>query len=204
VFHYVSADTGDALLERVDGTLQVSQDLGRFQVPATLVDRHVEFDQLLDHGALFHLVEQTEHPALAEAGQGAAQLGLEHDEGGNDAVLEGVLQQRPDQNRRTDVEQEVSSETPSEFRLDQNYPNPFNPVTMIRYALPQSGHVTVTVYSILGQPVSVLVDQHQEAGTYRVTWDGTDDSGNIVATGLYLYRLETPEFAQTRRMVFVK
>ena len=78
---------------------------------------------------------------------------------------------------------------PKEFRLEQNYPNPFNPTTTIEYALPVSAHVTVSIYDVLGQEVTTLVDEVQSAGMKHVSWSGTNSGGGHVSSGLYFYKL---------------
>jgi len=96
------------------------------------------------------------------------------------------------------------SELPTHFELAQNYPNPFNGRTEVRFALPQSGMVRVVVLNILGQPVRTLVDGRLEAGSYRRIWDGRNDSGQEVVSGVYLVRMEAMGFRGLRRMAFVK
>ena len=93
---------------------------------------------------------------------------------------------------------------PSTFTLYQNYPNPFNPSTTIEIDLPHRGHATLFVYNILGRRVATLVDRELPAGHHTITWDGRTDDGNIRASGIYLYRLTTDGFTQTRKMVLVK
>jgi hypothetical protein len=85
------------------------------------------------------------------------------------------------------------------FSLLQNYPNPFNPRTTIRYSIPTTGRVILTVYSILGQRVAALVDEIQSGGNYRVSFDGRQ-----VASGLYFYRLEHGGRMVTQKMLMVK
>ena len=99
-----------------------------------------------------------------------------------------------------------SSSKPLAFELSQNYPNPFNPSTAIGYDLPQAGHVVLEVYNLAGQLVRRLVNGQTEAGHHRVGWDGRDDFGQTVASGIYLYRLTVDggRFAAVRRMVFLK
>ncbi len=82
-------------------------------------------------------------------------------------------------------------ETPSEFRLSQNYPNPFNPTTNIQYILPEQSTVSIRVYSMLGQEITTLVSEVQRQGAYSVSWNGTNSLGVFVASGTYVYRLET-------------
>ena len=93
---------------------------------------------------------------------------------------------------------------PSTTRLVQNYPNPFNPATQIAYELPEAGEVRLTIYNALGQEVRVLAQGRQEAGYYRVTWDGKDAAGRQVSSGLYFYRLTSGSFAETRKMLLLK
>ena len=93
---------------------------------------------------------------------------------------------------------------PAEFDLSQNYPNPFNPVTTITFSLRESAHTTLTVYNMMGQQVSMLIDEIKEPGYYTVEWNGRDDSGRDVSTGIYIYRLISGEKVLTRRMVKMK
>ncbi len=98
---------------------------------------------------------------------------------------------------------------PRSFTLQQNYPNPFNPTTTISYTvgdgtIKEPGRVRLTVYNMLGREVVTLVNRVQPPGTYTVTWDGTTGSGRKVASGIYLYRLESGEESSTRKMVLLK
>ncbi len=91
-----------------------------------------------------------------------------------------------------------------EFTLRQNYPNPFNPVTEIVYSLPKSTYVKLAIYNILGQKVVTLIDGQRKAGTHHVFWYGTDEGGQAVATGIYLYRLEAGNFKESRKMLLLR
>ncbi len=88
---------------------------------------------------------------------------------------------------------------PRVYSLSQNYPNPFNPTTTIHFELPKSGHVTLTVFNILGQQTLSVVNEKKEAGTYNVTIDGSR-----MASGVYFYRLMAGSFSQTKKMLLVK
>ncbi len=108
-------------------------------------------------------------------------------------------------------EAKVITDTPStdppilpDLRLAQNYPNPFNAGTVISFSLPQRSHVSVDVFNILGQRVRRLVDEDRPAGTYRVEWDGSDRSGNLVASGVYLYRLDAGGRSLARKMILLR
>lgn len=98
----------------------------------------------------------------------------------------------------------VDGPAPREFRLSQNFPNPFNPTTTIAYELANSAHVTLKVYNLLGQEVRSLFEGRREAGAYTSVWDGRDEAGRAMASGIYFYRLNTSGFVRTRKMVLVK
>lgn len=104
----------------------------------------------------------------------------------------------------TDVEEEKQVAVPKEFSLSQNYPNPFNPHTVIEYALPKESKVKIVVYNILGQKVRVLKDEIEKEGYKRVIWDGRDDSGSEVASGIYFYRIVAGDFVKAKKMMMVK
>jgi hypothetical protein len=91
------------------------------------------------------------------------------------------------------------------WRLLPNVPNPFNPETVIRYEVPDAGgRVTLRVYDVEGRLVGTLADRYERGGIRQVTWDGRDNDGRPVASGLYFYRLEAPGFSQTRKMLLLK
>jgi len=93
---------------------------------------------------------------------------------------------------------------PVSFSLKQNYPNPFNPETIIEYSLPKACQVEIVVYNILGQEVRTLLEEHQEPGRYRVSWDGRNVEGKEVSSGVYLYRINASEFSKTKKMVLLR
>ncbi|RMI17416.1 MAG: T9SS C-terminal target domain-containing protein [Calditrichaeota bacterium] len=97
---------------------------------------------------------------------------------------------------------------PTAFELAQNHPNPFNPTTEIRYALPTASRVTLKIYNLLGQEIRTLVEGHKPAGRYAVTWDGRDNAGAPVASGIYIYRMEATgggkHYRQSRKLVVLK
>ncbi|NIV95765.1 T9SS type A sorting domain-containing protein [candidate division KSB1 bacterium] len=93
---------------------------------------------------------------------------------------------------------------PNHFRLSQNFPNPFNPRTEIRYELPEDRHVNLTVYNVVGQKIKTLVDEVKAAGAHSVTWDGTDERGQPVPSGVYLYRFDAGVVSGTKKMILVR
>ncbi len=100
------------------------------------------------------------------------------------------------------------SPLPKSFSLAQNYPNPFNPSTVIRYSLPVARQkrlaVSLKIYNILGQEVRSLVEEKQAPGYYEVKWDGKDEGGNPVSSGIYFYRLNAGGFSNAKRMVLLR
>jgi hypothetical protein len=107
---------------------------------------------------------------------------------------------------RVDVLEDLTSAStkPKEFQLSNNYPNPFNPTTVIGYTIASDCNVKLVVYNVLGQKVRTLVDCRQEAGHKKVIWDGNNDHGVEVASGIYFYRLEAEEFSDAKKMIIIK
>ncbi|MDP3831133.1 MAG: T9SS type A sorting domain-containing protein, partial [Ignavibacteriaceae bacterium] len=93
---------------------------------------------------------------------------------------------------------------PEEFSLSQNYPNPFNPSTVIQYQIPFEQKVTLKVYDILGREIAELVNSVQKPGNYKYTWNGIANSGVMISSGVYLYKLETEKFTATKKMLMLK
>ena len=94
---------------------------------------------------------------------------------------------------------------PATFALHANVPNPFNPVTTIAYDVPAGGaNVSLAIYDVTGRLVRVLVDEHRAAGTWSVEWNGEDDRGQHVSSGVYFYRMRAGAFADTKKMVLLK
>ncbi len=98
----------------------------------------------------------------------------------------------------TDLEDE-NIISPAEFNLEQNYPNPFNNSTVIRYAIPKEGLVTLKIYDIIGEEVATLVNETRQAGNYQVAFNSED-----LTSGVYFYRLQAGDFVQTRKMILLK
>ena len=89
-------------------------------------------------------------------------------------------------------------------QLDQNVPNPFNPTTAIRYVIAGDNQVNLTIYDVAGRRVRTLVNERQRADVYRITWDGSNNAGQRVASGVYFYKLVAGRFSQTKKMVLLK
>lgn len=93
---------------------------------------------------------------------------------------------------------------PLTYSLAQNYPNPFNPATKMAYSLAKKSNVKLVIYNVLGQNVKTLVDGEQEADEYEVIWNGDDQEGRAVASGIYFYKLVTDEFVATKKMMLMR
>jgi hypothetical protein len=98
----------------------------------------------------------------------------------------------------------VSEGIPTEFALHENYPNPFNPTTTLRFDLPEVSNVTLTIYNMLGQRVRTFNMDDTPAGYHSIKWNATNDYGEQVGAGVYLYQLQTKGFVKTRKMVLLK
>jgi hypothetical protein len=98
----------------------------------------------------------------------------------------------------------VRDAAPVPLALHGNRPNPFNPSTTISFSIPSSGKISLAVYDITGRKVRTLLSDHMSAGTHSITWDGRDDSGQMVASGIYLSRLIAGKKSATGRMVLLK
>jgi len=102
------------------------------------------------------------------------------------------------------VEKDGSNEIPLTFALQQNYPNPFNPSTVIAYQLPQNEFVNLEIYNALGEKVRTLVNETQDSGKYDVVWDGKNNFGNQLSSGIYLYRLTAGNYVKVMKMVLLR
>ena len=94
--------------------------------------------------------------------------------------------------------------TPNQFKVFNAYPNPFNPVTTLRYQLPEANMVTVTIYDMAGKEVKTLIHQQQTAGLHGIQWNGTNNLGNMVSAGIYLYQVQSGVYNQTNKMILLK
>lgn len=105
---------------------------------------------------------------------------------------------------RNAPEGEEENTVPKKFYLAQNYPNPFNPGTVIHFGLASSAHTVLRVINLKGQVIATLIDETLVEGEHEVEWDGTDDQGIRVASGMYLYQIVSGEFNETKKLVLVR
>ncbi|MCP4582491.1 MAG: T9SS type A sorting domain-containing protein [candidate division Zixibacteria bacterium] len=104
----------------------------------------------------------------------------------------------------TSIEDNLETVLPEKFNLYQNYPNPFNPTTIIEFEIQKQSDVEITVFNILGRKIRSLVSENLSAGKYTARWDGTNESGISVASGIYFYSLRIGELTKTKKMVLLK
>ncbi|MBN1153854.1 choice-of-anchor D domain-containing protein, partial [candidate division KSB1 bacterium] len=105
---------------------------------------------------------------------------------------------------KTDVPKLATNVMPAMYRLDQNYPNPFNPETTIRYYIPESASVSLTIFNTMGQTIKTVVDTFMPAGDHVVVWQADDDTGTSVSSGIYIYRLKTDRVTIVRKMILLR
>jgi len=103
------------------------------------------------------------------------------------------------ENSSSEVESSSNLHVPEGFALSQNYPNPFNPVTHIRFDLPEAGDVKIEIFNVLGEKITTLINNHFPAGYHNIVFK----AGNY-ASGVYLYRIQTPKHAASKKMILMK
>jgi hypothetical protein len=119
-------------------------------------------------------------------------------------ALYAELQLALDEGRPTSSVREIGGTIPSSIHLAQNYPNPFNPTTEIQFSLPNQANVSLEIYDLTGRLITTLIDGNMSSGNYTVTWDATNQFGQTVSSGVYLYRLQAGDIVETKRMTFIK
>lgn len=120
--------------------------------------------------------------------------------------LQSSDSQSPDSLTNNSEQERLVDENPipKQFAIMQNYPNPFNPSTTISYQLPKAEQVKIIIYDLTGRVVRELTNKTQGAGSYSVQWDGRDQAGQKVASGVYIYKIQAGQFTRTRKMVLLK
>ena len=93
---------------------------------------------------------------------------------------------------------------PLKYYLHQNYPNPFNPITTLNYGLPEDAMANITVYDMMGRQVKTLTYGFQTSGYKSVEWNATNDQGEHVSAGVYLYKIQAGNFVDTKKMILLK
>jgi hypothetical protein len=148
-------------------------------------DPHVGWPQQNKMGDYFDMISDNDGASIAWCGTF----------NGEEDVYYGRINQTPVE---VEGENEVT-QIPESFSLYQNYPNPFNPTTTISYSLPISGNVALEVFNLLGEKVATLVDEFEEAGSYKKTFNA-----DMLSSGVYIYKLSAGSFVETRKMILLK
>jgi hypothetical protein len=107
----------------------------------------------------------------------------------------------------TGVTVDVKTETlkkPDKYILMQNYPNPFNPTTAIGFGLPQDEYVTIVIYNLFGEKIKTLLSDYCHAGYHLVNWDGRNEIGKKVSSGVFLYKIDSGKYSMIRKMILMK
>ncbi len=104
----------------------------------------------------------------------------------------------------TDVADDRAAALPDKYMLTQNYPNPFNPSTVIEFDIPIQSRVKITVFNMVGQKVTELVNGNYSAGSHSITWDGVSSNGQRVSSGIYFYRIVAGDFIDSKKMILLK
>ena len=143
-----------------------------------------------------NLTENTTHKLVPNWGDFAALMLTIYVDLGNDGTIDDTLHL---ENQLIGVKEDRGSLIPKEYKLEQNYPNPFNNSTVIRYSIPREGMVTLKIYSIIGEEVATVVNETKQAGNYEVTF-----SSENLTSGVYLYKLTSGGFTETKKMILLK
>ena len=107
-------------------------------------------------------------------------------------------------NLSTGIPIETEALNPKEFALQPNYPNPFNPSTTLSYDVPQTSHVTINIYNLLGKKIVTLLDEEVQAGTYQLIWETKNIMGQELSSGVYICRMQSNDFIKSRKMMLIR
>jgi hypothetical protein len=195
----VSDGSGGAIITWEDSRSGTNSD-----IYAQRVDSSGAVQWTLDGVAVCTAANSQWSPTIVSDGSGGAIITwYDYRSGTSD-----IYAQRVDYTGSTGVEEEQGSVVVVPIRTFQiileNSPNPFEAKTKISYALPKESRVTLTIYNVAGQKVKTLVNRMQSAGMYSADWNGKDDQGRNVASGVYFYRLDSENFKAIRKMIVVR
>ena len=165
------------------------------------------FDNVVDSNGVYHLVT---HPNILEWGEDFTWIHLDYISNRKDIWYVGFghlylyrfVSNSGQEGSLNMVENHLPSV--SNVKIHQNFPNPFNPVTTLRYDLPENSLVNITIYDMMGKEVKTLINQTQDAGYRSVVWDATNNYGNPVSAGIYLYQILAGDYLSTKKMVLLK
>jgi hypothetical protein len=136
--------------------------------------------------------------------QGTATIGTLPSLPSNVNLTEGIVANMQGKNILTNIYDNGRSLIPEQYYLSQNYPNPFNLSTKIQFGLPERTKGKIVIYNVLGQRVKTIDLGDKAAGRYEATWNGMNEIGRIVSSGVYFYRFESNNFLQTKKLLLIK
>ncbi len=119
-----------------------------------------------------------------------------------DTTLTATISTSDGQTWTKDITIEVAA--PKDYQLYNNFPNPFNPSTKIAFDLPKASHVKLVIYDIVGREVAQVADADYPAGYTELTWNGTNNHGTMVSSGVYFYRISTEKWNKVKKMMLLK
>jgi hypothetical protein len=213
VYECVGFDFHNTLLEEVDGRLPTIDTVNNIAVitATAIFSDPIERSGLI--GTLLARVEFKAKPGVTVSDSTITIDTVTTRDGFGNVVATLMLQDTA-QNTilpefvggRRDVITDVDDDgtRPVAYELEQNFPNPFNPATTIAFAIPRTSYVHLVVFNLLGQRVLTLVDDVLPPGRREIEWNGRDENGRVVSSGIYFYRLSSDEFSETRKMVLMK
>jgi hypothetical protein len=120
------------------------------------------------------------------------------------AIVNAIISDAQGHNILTNVFENGRSLIPTQYSLEQNFPNPFNLSTQIQYALPEKARVKIVIYNLLGQRVKTFDIGERAPGRYSITWNGVNERGTTISSGIYFYRFDSDKFTQTKKLVLIK
>jgi hypothetical protein len=186
----------------------VSTEFGPLWIGTTdTVELNNTFDQVLQQGGVYHVMC---HPNIIEWDQDYPLVHLEHISNRNNIWYTGfghLYLYRFLQSAYQEIILGSNYENDNfleKFVLYPNYPNPFNPTTTIRYNIPKSSFVNITIYDMMGRNTKTLINQRQNSGSNSAIWDSTNDYNKPVTAGIYLYQIQTGSYINTKKMVLLK
>jgi hypothetical protein len=197
----VAGDIGDGLLFSTSGGTGASNQTSRDQLA---IQDSVKTRSIFTYGttasATAGVAVETDSSKIIFFGYGFEAIAIES---ARETIMQAILNYFGTATSINDGDFAIN--IPDEFELDQNYPNPFNPQTTIRFAVPRSSWLTIEIYNSLGQKVRLLTEATFKAGYHEIVWNGLDDAGNRLSSGVYFYRLSTKGgFNQVKKLLLMK
>jgi len=213
--YFASESYGNAKLELVNNKLMLTTDVPLSGIQVKLKGSQIRNLQFINHNiSCFENVQGNIGDTLKiimyyslnnnELTAGSYELGRIEGMTGSVYLTEAVLADKNGNNVLTNVVDNGVPLIPTEYYLDQNFPNPFNSQTIIQYGVPEKATGRITIYNILGQRVKTFELGEMAPGRYRIQWDGRNNYGVSIASGVYIYRFESKKFMSAKKLLLLK